>query len=120
MRQNQESTEDPGISISVTIPAQNSKLYGKKATDDVLRFLCTHRFEEFGQRELARHIDYSESAVRRAVDVLEANDLVVATYSGTQKSVSINRSRLTVPEDPILRIPQEEFHVPVETVTEQL
>ncbi|WP_254864459.1 nucleotidyltransferase domain-containing protein [Halovivax gelatinilyticus] len=120
MRRNEKTNDNSGISIAVPIPAMDSKLYGKEATDDLLLFLATHRFDEFGQRELARQIDYSESAIRRAVAILEENDLVDTEYRGNQKSVRINRCRLSVPDDPILRIPQEEFQLPVETATERL
>lgn len=120
MRRAEQSSHTEGISISVPIPSRDPKLYSKEATDDVLQFLSTHRFEEFSQREVARRVDHSEAAVRRAVAVLEENELVVGAYRGNRKAISINRNRLSVPDDPILRIPQAEFQLPVETATEEI
>lgn len=120
MRQNPSSNDQTGISISVPIPAKDDELYSKSATDSILFFLSNRRFEQFSQRELARQVDYSEAAVRRAVETLEKNDLLVCEYEGNQKVVEINRTRLSIPDDPILRIPQEEFHKPVKIAVEQL
>lgn len=39
---------------------------------------------------------------------------------GNRKNVSINRDRLTKPDDPILQIPQSEFHAPVRTAVSRL
>ncbi|MFP8958898.1 nucleotidyltransferase domain-containing protein [Natrialbaceae archaeon A-CW3] len=120
MRRNQKTNGGSGISISVPIPTKGSKLYSKEATDDLLLFLSTNRFEQFSQRELARQIDYSEAAIRRAVEILEENELVIGEYNGNQKLIRINRSRLSIPEAPLLRIPQEEFQLPVKAAVEKL
>lgn len=120
MRQELTSNDDSGISICVPIPAKDPKLYGKEAFDDILLFLSRHRFDQFTQRELARQVEYSESTVRRAVDLLAANELVTYEYEGNQKLVGINRNRLSLPDDPILRIPQEEFQKPVAEAVEKI
>lgn len=120
MRQNLTPDGGSGISIRVPVPAMDSKLYASGAIDEILLFLIRHRFDQFTQRELARQVDHSESTVRRAVAVLAENELVEYEHEGNKKLVRINRSRISVPNDPILHIPQEEFHEPVKDAIEQI
>lgn len=58
--------------------------------------------------------------MKRAVDVLEANGVVVVDAEGNRRLVGINRSRVTNPDDPVLRIPQPEFHRPVRGALERI
>lgn len=107
-------------SIKIPIPAKEPNIYGRKVVDDILLFLSRNRFNRFSRSELAQKFDYSESTVLRAVDTLEKNGLVVSEFKGNTKLTSINRSRLSVPEDPLLRISQEEFQEPTKVATETL
>jgi predicted nucleotidyltransferase len=95
-------------------------LFKHKATSDVLLFLTNHRFSEFSLREIATQIGHSHQSVRRAVNVLGSNDLVTESPDSTQRRVQINRGRLSIPADPILRIPQPEYHQPVKAAVTQL
>ncbi|WP_135665837.1 nucleotidyltransferase domain-containing protein [Halorhabdus rudnickae] len=54
------------------------------------------------------------------MNVLSANDLVVESSEGNQRLVQINRQRLSIPDDPILHIPQSEYHQPVKTAVTEL
>lgn len=109
-----------GVSISLPIPAQDADLFKHGATNDVLSFLSGHRLDEFSLRQLSTQVDHSLPTVKRTVDVLSANDLVVVQSEGNKRLVRINPDRLSVPEDPILRIPQSEFHRPVQTAVDRL
>jgi predicted nucleotidyltransferase len=109
-----------GISISLQIPASDPDLFKHKATNETLLYLSRHRFGEFTIGELATRTDNTKPAVTRAVDVLRANDLVLDDPRGNRRLVRINRERLSVPEDPFLRIPQVEFHEPVKAAVDEL
>jgi predicted nucleotidyltransferase len=109
-----------GISVSLTIPAQNPDLYNHKATDDVLLFLSHHRFEEYSIGTISDRVDHPKQSVRRAIDVLVENDLVTENAEGNRRLIRINRDRLSVPDDPLLRIPQSEFHEPVKAAVDEL
>lgn len=111
---------EPGVTISLPIPAVDAGLFKNKSTDDVLLFLSRHRFDEFTVTELADSIDQTKSTVNRAVDDLEANGLVLSDHHGPRRFVRINRERLSVPDDPVMRIPQPEFHEPVRAAVEEL
>lgn len=117
-----ETNEDggSGITISLDVPAGNSDLFKHKATDDVLLFLSRHRFESFTIRDLADRTSHSRPTVARAVAVLADNDLVAEQPEGNRRLVEVERSRLSVPDDPVLRIPQPEFHEPVKAAVDEL
>jgi len=114
--------KDPrsGISISLQVPARDPDLYKHKATNETLLFLSRHRFDEFTIGELAAQTENTKPAVTRAVDVLQANDLVLDNPEGNRRLIRINRERLSVPEDPFLQIPQVEFHEPVKAAVDEL
>ncbi|WP_226042634.1 nucleotidyltransferase domain-containing protein [Natrinema sp. DC36] len=120
MNRETESTDSPGASISLSVPPSDPELFKHKATSDVLLFLTNHRFSDFSLRELATQIGHSHQSVRRAVNVLSSNDLVTESPKSNQRLVQINRQRLSIPDDPILRIPQSEYHQPVKTAVTKL
>ena len=120
MNRGTDSQNSPGAAISFPIPSSDPALFKHKATSDVLLFLTNHRFSDFSLRELAIQIDHSHQSVRRAVNVLSANDLVVDSPESNQRLVQINRERLSIPDDPILRIPQLEYHQPVKAAVTEL
>ncbi|MFB6198279.1 MAG: nucleotidyltransferase domain-containing protein [Halobacteriaceae archaeon] len=109
-----------GQAISLSVPISDPDLFKYGATNDVLLFLTNNRYEEFTIREVAAQTETPRESVRRAVNVLVANDLVTDSPKGNHRVIQINRKRLTVPDDPILRIPQPQFHHPVRTAAERL
>jgi predicted nucleotidyltransferase len=120
MKSGEERGTGRGTTISLQIPAGDPDLYSSKATDDVLLFLSRHRFDVFSIGELARQTDHTKPTVTRAVDALEANDLVLDAPAGNRRQIQINRQRLSVPEDPLLQIPQPEFQPPVKATVDRL
>ena len=115
-----ESSPEQGVSISVPIPASDADLFKSKATNNILLFLTNHRFEQFSQREVADQIGHSQQTVRRAINTLVENGLVVESPENNQRLVRINRERLAVPDDPLLRIPQPEFQKPMKAAVDEL
>ncbi|WP_324666095.1 nucleotidyltransferase domain-containing protein [Haloarcula sediminis] len=120
MNRQTEDTDLIGASVSLPIPTSNPDLFKHKATSDILLFLTNHRFSDFSLRELATQIGHSHQSVRRAVDVLSSSDLVIESPESNQRLVQINRNRLSIPDDPILRIPQPEYHKPVKNAVTKL
>ncbi|MFW6437017.1 MAG: nucleotidyltransferase domain-containing protein [Halococcoides sp.] len=77
-------------------------------------------YEQYTIRELGRLTDTAAQSVKRAVDVLEANGMVVVETTGNRRLVGIDRSRVNTPDDPVLRIPQPEFHSPVRAALDRI
>jgi hypothetical protein len=106
--------------VGIPVPAPDPDLFRHTATDDLLRLLLDNPYEQFTIRELGRLTDNAAQSVKRAVDVLEANALVVVETEGNRRLVGINRRGVTKPDDPVLRIPQPEFHLPVRTALDHI
>lgn len=106
--------------VGLPIPAPDPGLFRHTATNDLLRVLLDNPYDRFTIRELGRLTDNAAQSVKRAVDVLEANGVVVVETEGNRRLVGINRTRVTKPDDPVLRIPQPEFHRPVRTALDRI
>lgn len=119
MARHTESQSDQAT-VGLPIPPPEPDLFRHSATTDVLRVLIDSPYEQFTVRELGRLTDTPAQSVKRAVDILEPNGVIVATPEGNRRLISINRTRVSLPDDPILRIPQSEFHQPVRTALERL
>ncbi len=117
-----KTNADPetGSKVSLDIPAQDTAIFKSQAVHDVLSFLCRYHTDEFSITELADAVDYSRPTITKAVDTLVANDLITDRRDGNTRLARINRERLSRPDDPLLQIPQAEFHTPVRTAVEHL
>jgi predicted nucleotidyltransferase len=109
-----------GITLNLSIPVTDPDLFSHRATAQILKLLADNPYTGFGIRELSRATDFTHRSVSQAVADLEAADLVTTEQSGPQKLVRINRVRLNKPDDPILAIPQPEFHEPVRNLVTEL
>jgi predicted nucleotidyltransferase len=106
--------------VGLPVPTPDPELFRHKATADILRILLDNPYEQLTIRELARLTDNAAQSVKRAVDTLEANGVITTDADGNRRLVSINRSRVTSPDEPVFRIPQSEFHLPVRTAVDRL
>lgn len=119
-RQKGEARETEQATVRIPIPAPDPDLFRHTATDDLLQLLLDNPYEQFTIRELSRLTGNATQSVKRAVDVLEANGLVVAEADGNRRLVGINRTQVTKPDDPVLRVPQPEFHEPVRAALDRI
>lgn len=69
--------------------------------------------------ELANLTGANKGTISKAVRLLSELDVVETTQDGRTQRVRINRERLTKP-DPILSIPQGEFHQPVQAFLQRI
>ena len=106
--------------VKIPVPAKNGDLYRHSVTNDLLSFLIDRPFEEYTLRKLASLVGTTHRTVSLAVDVLEDNNLVVVTSEGNKKLVGVNRDRIEIPENDVLRIPQSEFQQPVREAIDAL
>lgn len=106
--------------IGLTLPIQNHNLFKHGASPQILNFLSDNPEISVSIRQLATVTGVSERATRDAVDVLAANDLIETFHEANARRVHINRNNLTVPTDPINRIPQPPFRTPVRVAYQYL
>lgn len=69
---------------------------------------------------MSRLIDATHPTISSAIDDLESAGLVETEHAGAKKHVRIDRTRLNKPDDPIVQIPQAEFHEPVRELVSSL
>ncbi|PSP37924.1 nucleotidyltransferase [Halobacteriales archaeon QH_7_65_31] len=108
------------VTISLDIPVQDANIFKSQAVYDILSFLTRYHTDEFSITELTDAVDYSQPTITKTVDILVANDLVTDRRDGNARLVQINSGRLSRPDDPVLHIPQAEFHTPVRTAVDKL
>ena len=86
---------------------------------DVLSVVVDQPYSEFTIGELATLIDGNQATVSKAVKLLSSVGVVETRKEGRKQYVGINRDRLNK-SDPILSIPQSEFHEPVRAFLDRL
>lgn len=114
------SEQTAEMELTLPLPLPNKRLFRYAATSDILALLANNPHTRFSIRDIRRATDHSPSSVTDTIDLLAETDLVHITREGNKKLVQINRERLSKPDDPILRIPQAEFHDPIRILVDQL
>lgn len=120
MQSNSNTASRDGAKITLDLPVMETTLFRSQAVHEVLVFLSRYHTDEFSITELTDAVDYSQPSISKAVDILAANDLVTDRREGNTRLIQINRDRLFHPDDPLLQIPQSEFHTPVRTAVDEL
>ena len=109
-----------GTVLGLPVPVPSTDLFSHKCTGEILTVLVDNPYTGFGIRDLSRATDHPHRSVSSAVDDLEAVGFVEIEHAGRKKLVRINRARLSKPDDPIVQIPQHEFHAPVRELVTRL
>lgn len=120
MQKKSNTVDGDRATIALDIPAQDPTIFRSQAVHDVLSFLSRYRTDEFSITELSDAVDYSQPTITKAVDTLAANALVTERRDGNARLVQVNPERLSRPDDPLLQVPQAEFHTPVRTAVDAL
>lgn len=105
--------------IELEYPFPEERIFRYQAMQDVLSVVIDQPYSEFTISELAILIDGNQGTVSKAVKLLSAVGVVKMHKEGRKRYVEINRDRLNKP-DPILSIPQSEFHEPVRAFLDRL
>lgn len=109
-----------GASLELLVPVPSTGLFSHTCTGEILALLVDNPYTAFGIRDLSRATDHPHRSISSAIDDLEAVGFVDIEHAGRKKLVRINRSRLNKPDDPIIQIPQDEFHAPVQELLARL
>lgn len=104
--------EEGSTRISLDYPFPRERVFRYQAMQDVLSVLVEEPYDEFTVSQLAEMVEANQATVSKAVGLLEELGPIQTRRDGRKQFVSIDRDRLTNP-DPVLSIPQAEFHKPV-------
>jgi len=107
------------ISIALQYPFPEDRVFRYQAMQDVLDVLIDQPYATYSMSELANLTGASQGTISKAVKLLSELDVIETVQDGRTQQVRINRERLTKP-DPILSIPQAEFHQPVRVFLQRL
>lgn len=99
-------------SIALEYPFPQDRVFRYRAMQDVLSLLVEEPYEEYTVSELAELVDANQATVSKALRMLDELGPIQTRREGRKQYVSIDRDHLTKP-DPVLSIPQAEFHKPV-------
>jgi predicted nucleotidyltransferase len=109
-----------GATLTLPVPIPSTGLFSHTCTSEILAVLVDNPYTAFGIRDLSRATDHPHRSISSAVTDLETVGLVEIEHTGQKKLVRINRTRLDKPDDPIIQIPQAEFHAPIRELVTRL
>ncbi|WP_182022198.1 nucleotidyltransferase domain-containing protein [Haloquadratum walsbyi] len=89
------------------------------AADDILRLLADAHDTEFSIPELVDATGVARSTVWRAVDLLDSIGAIQIRETPQRNYVAIDPDRLQK-DDPILAVPQSEFHAPIRAFVDRV
>lgn len=98
--------------IALDYPFPEDRVFRYQAMQDVLSVLIEEPYEEYTVSQLAEMVPANQATVSKSVRLLADLGPIQTRREGRKQYVSIDRQRLTKP-DPVLSIPQAEFHKPV-------
>lgn len=114
------NSDQNGQGILVPVPLGEQRVFRNQAMDDVLEVLCRNPHDEFGVRQLRELTGHGGATVDTALELFEQLELIVTQWEGNSKRIGIDRDRVQKPDDPIMRVPQEEFREPVAAFLDEL
>lgn len=108
-----DTKSEQSIRLHVPFPFGEEQVFRYAAMEDVLELLVRNPFREFTVRQLRDVTDNGSKTTTRAVDLLQQLEIVHVDESGRSRSVCLNRDGVTIPDNPLFALPQDEFREPV-------
>lgn len=105
--------------IALDYPFPEDRVFRYQAMQDVLSVLIEEPYEEYTVSQLVEMVPANQATVSKSVRLLADLGPIQTRREGRKQYVSIDRQRLTKP-DPILSIPQAEFHKPVRAFVDRI
>jgi len=119
-RNSVQSATESGLELRVPLPIRDADAFAHDSIPDILTILVDNPEQTFSNRELHRLTGKGMSNVNAAVDSLEALGVIQVDRAGRSNQVGIDPQQLHRADDPIARIPQSEYHAPVQAVRDRL
>lgn len=114
-----DTKSEQSVGLHVPFPLGEEQVFRYEAMEDVLELLIRNPFREFTVRQLRKLTDNGSKTTTRAVDLLQQLGLVRVDESGRSRNVSLNREQVTIPDEPVFALPQDEFREPVRKFVER-
>ena len=111
---------DRSTELTLPFPFGEEQVFRYEAMEDVLELLIRNPFREFSVRQLREITDNGSKTTSRAVALLQQLALVRVDEGGRSKRVYLNRERVSIPDEPLFTLPQDEFREPVRAFAERV
>jgi predicted nucleotidyltransferase len=108
------------VELYMSFPFGEEQVFRYEAMEDVLELLIRNPFRDFTVRQLRKITGNGSKTTTRAVDLLQQLELIRVDESGRSRSVRLNRERVTIPDEPLFALPQDEFREPVREFAERV
>lgn len=105
--------------IALEYPFPEERVFRYQAMQDVLGLLIEEPYQEFTVSQIAAMTEANQGSISKAIALLRELGPIQTRREGRKQYVSIDRNRLTKP-DPVLSIPQTEFHKPVRAFVDRV
>jgi predicted nucleotidyltransferase len=99
--------------VELCLPLPEEQVFRYKAMEDILELLVRNPHREFAVTELRDLTGNGQKTTSRGIDLLDALGVVTVRRQGRQRLVGIDHTHVRIPQDPLFRIPQEEFRAPI-------
>lgn len=113
-----DTGREQAVGLHVPFPF-GEQVFRYEAMEDVLELLIRNPFREFTVRQLREVTGNGSKTTTRAIDLLHQLALVRVDESGRSRNVRLNRQRVTIPDEPLFALPQDEFREPVREFVER-
>ena len=114
-----DTKKEQSIRLDIFFPFGEEQVFRYGAMEDVLELLIRNPFRKFSVRQLREITNNGSKTTTRAVALLQQLELVHVDESGRSKGVHVNRDRVTIPDEPLFALPQDEFREPVRAFVER-
>jgi predicted nucleotidyltransferase len=114
-----DTKSEQQVEIHAPFPFGPEQVFRYGAMEDVLTLLIRNPFRAFTVRQLRELTDNGSKTTTRGVDLLQQLELVRVDEQGRSRDVRLNRDRVTIPDDPLFALPQDEFREPVREFVER-
>jgi predicted nucleotidyltransferase len=104
--------------IALEYPFPSDRVFRYQAMQDLLGLLIEEPYEEYTVSRLAEMIDATQATISKSVRLLNDTGAIQTRRDGRKRYISIRRDRLSKP-DPVLSVPQVEFHKPLKTFVDR-
>ncbi|WP_154018488.1 nucleotidyltransferase domain-containing protein [Halolamina rubra] len=105
------------VELHIPYPFGEEQVFRYAAMEDILELLTRNPFREFTVRQLREITDNGSKTTTRAVDLLQQLELISVDEGGRSRSVRLHRDHVTIPDEPLFAIPQDEFREPIREFT---
>lgn len=105
--------------LHVPFPFGEEQVFRYQAAEDILEVVIRNPFREFSVRQLRDITNNGSKTTTHGIDLLQQLGLVCIDESGRSRDVRLNREQVTLPDEPLFALPQDEFREPVREFAER-